>query len=104
LDYINIIAPQEIIDLLFSEIDLDHDGWITYVVYFLFLRYYFGSCSIGAVTTIPVKKVEEKVVSESDQFYLSLKNLSAWDRFVRVIVEQLRLIFFKYDTNKNQLF
>ena len=53
LDYINMVAPQEIIDLLFSEIDLDHDGWITYVVYFLFLRYYFGSCS--PVAKEPIK-------------------------------------------------
>lgn len=40
-----MVAPQEIIDLLFSEIDLDKDGWISYEVYFLFLRYYFGSLS-----------------------------------------------------------
>ena len=27
LEYINMVAPPEIIDLLFSEIDLDNDGW-----------------------------------------------------------------------------
>ena len=47
-----MVAPPEIIDLLFSEIDLDADGEITYVVYFLFLRYYFGSCSPIAASTV----------------------------------------------------
>lgn len=37
-------TPAEI-DLIWSEIDLDKNGWITYEVYFLFLRYYFGSLS-----------------------------------------------------------
>ena len=52
-------APQDIIDLLFSEIDLDNDGWITYVVYFLFLRYYFGSCSPIAKEPIKVEPKEK---------------------------------------------
>lgn len=43
---IDIQAPQNIIDLLFSEIDLNKSGWITYQVYFLFLKYYFGSQNI----------------------------------------------------------
>lgn len=35
---------------------------------------------------------------------LQYKDLSPWDRFVRIIVDQLRVIFFKYDANKNQVF
>lgn len=101
LEYINIVAPQEIIDLLFSEIDLDNDGWITYVIYFLFLKYYFGSLSL---CNVEPAKVSEKVLSEYDNFLLAYKGLNAWDRFVRIIVDQLRVIFFRYDTNKNQLF
>jgi hypothetical protein len=42
LAYIKLEAPTNIIDLLFSEIDLQRNGWITYVVYFAFLKYYFG--------------------------------------------------------------
>lgn len=34
-------------DLLFSEVDLDRDGWISYEDYFIFLREYFGSQSIA---------------------------------------------------------
>jgi Ca2+-binding EF-hand superfamily protein len=45
LSFIKLEAPPAIINLLFSEIDLDHDGWITYEVYFVFLKYYFGSRS-----------------------------------------------------------
>ena len=43
---IDIQASKSIIDLLFSEIDLKKTGWITYEVYFLFLKYYFGSQNI----------------------------------------------------------
>lgn len=33
---------------LFNEVDLDHDGWIKYEDYFMFLREYFGSLSVAA--------------------------------------------------------
>jgi len=46
LEPISIQANQQIIDLLWSEIDLNKSGWITYSVYFLFLKYYFGSQNI----------------------------------------------------------
>lgn len=103
LDYVNMVASQEIIDLLFSEIDLDKDGWITYVVYFLFLRYYFGSCSPACKDELTVEPVA-KVLSDLEKFMIQYKDLNPFDRFVRIIVDQLREIFFKYDTNKNQVF
>jgi Ca2+-binding EF-hand superfamily protein len=56
LSFIEIVPSDEILKLLFKEIDLDHDGWISYEVYFLFLRYYFGSLSEAA------QKKEEVVV------------------------------------------
>lgn len=99
LERINLKASPQIINLLFSEIDLDHDGWITYIYYFLFLKYYFGSNSLCATT-----KPTEAVLSEYDRFLKGYDGLSPWDRFVRIIVDQLRLIFFRYDYNKNQVF
>lgn len=33
---------------MFNEIDLDHDGWIKYEDFFVFLREYFGSLSLAA--------------------------------------------------------
>ena len=99
LHYINMEAPQNIIDLLFSEIDLGKEGWITYVVYFLFLRYYFGSCSACLKEEIIPKepKPQDKPLSAYEEFLLAYKGLNPWDRFVRIIVDQLRVIFFKYD-------
>lgn len=49
---IDIQAPNSIIDLLFSEIDLNKSGWITYQVYFLFLKYYFGSQNMVNTHTV----------------------------------------------------
>jgi hypothetical protein len=48
--------------------------------------------------------VAEKVLSEYDIFLQKYSGLNAWDRFVRIIVDQLRVIFFNYDYNKNQVF
>lgn len=93
---IDIQAPQNIIDLLWSEIDLNKSGWITYEVYFLFLKYYFGS------QNIVFKKNTE--LDEWDEWLLTLKGLGPMDYFVRLILDQLRKIFLLYDTNKNLVF
>ena len=48
LQFVQLTASQDQIRQLFSEIDLDHDGWISYEVYFFFLKYYFGSLSVAS--------------------------------------------------------
>jgi hypothetical protein len=96
LAYINMEAPPAIIDLLFSEIDLDRSGWITYVVYFLFLKYYFGSSSLAGSG-----KSKVRAQSDYERFMAQYEGLNPWDVFVRIIVDQLRIIFFRYDYNKN---
>ena len=93
---IDIQAPQNVIDLLWSEIDLNKSGWITYEVYFLFLKYYFGS------QNIVFKKNTE--LDEWDEWLLTLKGLGPLDYFVRLILDQLRKLFLMYDTNKNLVF
>lgn len=93
---INIQAPPQIIDLLFSEIDLNRSGWITYEVYFLFLKYYFGSQNMVFKTNTEL--------DEWEQWFLTLKNLGPLDYFVRLILDQLRKIFLSYDANKNLVF
>lgn len=93
---IDIQAQNNIIDLLWSEIDLNKSGWITYEVYFLFLKYYFGS------QNIVFKKNTE--LDEWDQWLLTLKGLGPLDYFVRLILDQLRKIFLMYDINKNLVF
>lgn len=91
-------ATNEEIDCIWSEIDLDKSGWITYEVYFLFLKYYFGSlCGHDP-------KIEESVVNEDDLWKKELDSLDLLDRFIRWILDQLKKLFYKYDTNKNLLF
>ena len=48
LGYIGLSAPAELINEWFSVIDVKKEGWISYEVYFMFLRNYFGSASISA--------------------------------------------------------
>jgi hypothetical protein len=103
LEYINMVCPPHFIDLLFSEINLDQSGWITYVVYFLFLKYYFGSLSPIAVSTKVIAPAP-KALSALEQFLLAYKDFDAWERFRRIIIDQLRDIFFRYDANKNMVF
>lgn len=43
LSFIDLTATPEQISRLFKQIDLDKTGWISYEIYFLFLKYYFGS-------------------------------------------------------------
>lgn len=96
LQPINIVAPVPILDLLFSEIDLDKTGWITYGVYFLFLKYYFGSQN-----TVFVNNVE---VDQEEEWLLTLKGLNPMDYFVKLLMDQLRRVFLLYDDNKNFVF
>lgn len=43
LSFIDLTASPEQISRLFKQIDLEKTGWISYQIYFLFLKYYFGS-------------------------------------------------------------
>jgi Ca2+-binding EF-hand superfamily protein len=45
LSYIGVVATKEELATLFSEIDLDKSGWITYKIYLEFLIAYFGTKS-----------------------------------------------------------
>lgn len=73
---------------------------MTYIDYFLFLRYYFGSSSLcvqGSVAVVNEPSLE-------DRFFAALDNLNPWDRFVKLVTSQSKDIFFLYDTNKNGVF
>lgn len=43
LGFIGLTATPEQISIIFKQIDLGKEGWISYEIYFLFLKYYFGS-------------------------------------------------------------
>lgn len=96
LSPIDIQAPNQVLELLWSEIDLNKSGWITYQVYFLFLKYYFGS------QNVVLKKNIQK--DEWADWLLTLKGLGPLDYFVRLIIDQLKKIFLLYDDNKNLVF
>jgi Ca2+-binding EF-hand superfamily protein len=80
LEFIQMVASEELLDEWFAIIDLDHDGWISYEVYFQFLRYYFGGASIAALETInvlPQGKVGKGEGMNADQkFMYDLKDLN----------------------------
>jgi hypothetical protein len=89
----------------FSVLDTSKDGWISYEVYFLFLRYYFGGASIAALETLSRgKKLASSPLNEDQKFILSLSGLNPFERFSRTIIEQLKDIFSRFDYNKNKLF
>lgn len=48
-------ASDDLLNSWFKVIDVDQDGWISYEVYFQFLKYYFGGGSIAALDTINIK-------------------------------------------------
>ena len=98
LGFIGMEATEAEIKLVFSEIDLEKSGWITYEVYFLFLKYYFGTLRCDKSDhDLPVVDY-----CDPDKEWLeSLKGLSALDRFIRMIMDQLMKILMAYDYNKN---
>lgn len=104
MSFIGLEASKEQIALLFSEIDLEKAGWISYEIYFLFLKYYFGSMSTGTVNPIPDPVPVPKPVDKDAEWWNSLSGLSALDRFIQILHYQLRNIFARYDFNKNMLF
>lgn len=105
LDFIQMKATEELLDSWFKVIDLDHDGWISYQVYFLFLKYYFGGASLAALDNIKETTDNKGAPLSEDQAFLnSLSDLNPFERFSRIIIDQLKNIFFKYDHNKNQVF
>ena len=74
------------------------NGWITYETYVVFLKEYFGSLS-------PISNLEKVINKTEEELYLeSLSKLSAMERFIRMIIDQLRNVFFLYDFDKNLVF
>lgn len=58
LGYLEATATDQELEVLFGDIDLDKDQWITYKEYFEFLYLYFGSGSIAAeVEVVPLPKL-----------------------------------------------
>lgn len=71
----------------------------------MFLRYYFGGLSSAALDDDILRQqhnVDKPIgLTEDEKYKLSHKDINPFDRFARIIVDQLRTIFFYYDYNKN---
>lgn len=105
LNFIGMQASQDLIADWFSVLDVSKDEWISYEVYFLFLRYYFGGASIAALETLAKsKKKISAPLNEDQKFILGLQDLNPFERFSRTIIDQLKDIFYRFDYNKNKLF
>lgn len=92
LNPLGIEGPQEIYELLFQEVDLDRDGFISYEDYFVFLREYFGSQSIAG-------QEEASGPPEPKQLDFLLDNGAA-ERFARLIYSQLKITVMQVDGSK----
>lgn len=68
----------------------------------MFLKYYFGTLRVQKYEV--KKKPIEEPVDPDLEWLNSLKGLSGLDRFIRMLLDQLRRIFLRYDYNKNLLF
>jgi Ca2+-binding EF-hand superfamily protein len=88
LSFIHFKATDDELKHLFHEVDLDHDGWISYKEYFEFLRAYFGSQSL----VYRERLTGTIVVKEYDPY----SKLSLEERFARITIDQLLKILQLY--------
>lgn len=99
LNYIQVQATDDELNTLFSEIDFEKNGWITYKTYFEFLRYYFGTKS-EIRHEDPV--IEIKPIAPVDPY----AGLSPEEKFARITTDHLLLFFPNYKLqpfNRNEI-
>lgn len=89
LNTIGVNGPEEVYNLLFGEVDLDKDGFISYEDYFVFLKEYFGSKSLDAAPVAAAPPAPPK-----DDF--SADNAS-FERFAKLIYNQLKILVMQID-------
>lgn len=100
LKVLDIEASPQQISTLFKQIDLDNDGWIPYEIYFLFLMYYFGSKSFAYLNP----KQTKTSLTFYEELMKVLEGLKGMDRFLKLLMYQLRLQFLLFDDNGNLSF
>ena len=93
LNPLGIEGPQEIYEVLFQEVDLDRDGFISYEDYFVFLREYFGSqSSISEEDPVGGAPAKPQLDFPIDH--------GAAERFARLIYSQLKITVMQVDGSK----
>jgi len=79
LKYIDVKPLGKELEVLFSDIDQDNDGWISYKTYFEFLRTYFGSMSV----------VRQEISSINRTNSLLKRTESQTDNPIKIFVRQV---------------
>ena len=90
LNTIGIHGPDDVYELLFSQIDLDKDGYISYEDYFIFLKEYFGTKS--GLSEPPINKAPSE-----DKFTV---DNGAAQRFAKLIYTQLKITVMQIDYHR----
>ena len=72
------------------------------------MRYYFGSASLACIDDRKLPGgdcLDSKPVLSKDQLFLQkYEGLNPFERFARIIIDQLCVTFSLYDYNKNNVF
>lgn len=92
LNTVGIQGPDDVYELLFNEVDLDKDGFISYEDYFIFLKEYFGSKS-GMDDGAAVKPAPPP----TDNFEV---DIGASERFAKLIYTQLKITVMQIDYSR----
>jgi len=91
LAYIDIIPTKEELTVLFSEVDLDQAGWISYKHYFEFLIAYFGTKSEVGFETRRDNEFLKLVSKDSNS------GLSPEQRFAKMVMREMKFILDDYN-------
>jgi Ca2+-binding EF-hand superfamily protein len=95
LNPIDAFGSLEIYQLLFSEVDLDKDGYISYEDYFVFLKEYFGTLS-AIYDQDPSPKPQPEPVPNTNLPDFSIDN-RATERFAKLVYSQLKITVMQLD-------
>ena len=97
LNPIEVSGSEEIYQLLFSEVDLDKDGYISYEDYFVFLKEYFGSLSAIYDDDPLLKPHPDPAPNTNPDFSIDNR---ATQRFAKLIYSQLKITVMQFDQGK----
>ncbi len=95
LKYIASQGTRDEYEHVFNEVDLDHDGWIKYEDFFVFLKEYFGSQSVAANT--PLQQQPDSAVTPETYQHIQFPQ----QKFARLIYTQLKVNVMEHDLTKS---
>lgn len=100
LGFINVESSTRFYEKLFSEVDLDYDGFISYEDYFVFLKEYFGSKSYAASQT-NIEPPPPKEQKKPEETFVDGNGETNNERFAKLIYSQFKILVMDKDKNRN---